>query len=1049
MKISLPALAIRRPVTVMMLTITVMSFGAISATRTPVEFMPPLDLPFLGAYIPYPGNTPAQVEQEIAIPAEGEFRTLPNLENMFSHSDSNGAFISLEFEMGTPMSTALAEVRDRMERLRLVLPEEIDHIWMRHFKLESLPVMQYVLSSTENYDDFAARVDTDYLPRLQRIEGVAEIQVFGWEQQDLAVEIDQESLLSRNISLFEVISTIASGDVDMGLGTLNDGSRKYMVRAESKLDSIQAYEKLPVREGIQLGEIAKGNLKETEQDHHFSIDGERQIFMIVTKESEANTVATCAAVMDELEAIQADAEDGHTIQKFVFFNQGEIITGALGGLRKSSIYGGIMALIVLFLFLRRIPPTVIVALAIPSSLVAAFVFLLAAGMSLNIITMMSLIIAVGMVVDNAIVVIENIYRYQGMGYDRVEAAEKGAAEVSLAIVAATCTTAVVFLPVFYIDGGEMSTFMRHFAIPVTVALGASLLLALTVIPLAVSRIKTNVNLAAQPESDSKTTTPTSSRWRFLSVPFLFRTGYGRMMDLGMRHRLASVLVLIAIIGITVKVPMAGMQFQQMPQNDDRRVVIALDMDVNYDFEKAGEVVNAIEQSIRPYYDELGIKHHFKDYTAREGELSFSLIKDEDMESDFQEFPYSTEEVVDILWYLIPENLPGVEVSVGTDAGERGGGAKQSRISVRLDGDDTQTLDVYAKRFQDIVEGLPNVTNTRISSQRANQEIQLNIDEEFASYMQIDPTQIAQTVSFALRGTQLSKQRQGAREVTVWAQFEKEDRENSGNLDNIMMAGKDGTMVTLNQLVDKQKANTPRTIQRRNGKNFVYVTGNVAGKDIMGIQDTLAGLIAEFQMPTGYSIRMGDEFRGIEENQTNFVALLLMSIILIFIVMSALFESCLLPLSILTTVPLAFLGVAWIMFLTGTPMDTIAFIGCILMVGVVVNNGIVIVDHINQLRKQGYSRHDAIVQGGKNRLRPVLMTALTTILGAIPLAIGGRIGEPATVSLGMAMIGGLSAGTFLTLVVVPLFYSFIDDLQEWIKHFIAELRDLKSPSASTE
>ena len=273
---------------------------------------------------------------------------------------------------------------------------------------------------------------------------------------------------------------------------------------------------------------------------------------------------------------------------------------------------------------------------------------------------------------------------------------------------------------------------------------------------------------------------------------------------------------------------------------------------------------------------------------------------------------------------------------------------------------------------------------------------------------------------------------------VRAQFEEEDRKNSANLDNIMLQGMSGEMITLNQLVTKTKAETPQVIQRRNGKNFVYVTASTASKDMASVNAQMRQAVDTFQLPTGYNIAMGDELRRIQEDQSTFFSILIMSILLIYIVMAALFESYLLPLSILTTVPMAFMGVVWLMYLTGTPMDTIAFIGCILMVGVVVNNGIVIVDHINSLRKTGMDRYDAIIQGGRDRLRPVLMTALTTILGALPLAIGGRLGQPAAVSLGMSMIGGLMAGTFLTLFVVPLFYSFVDDAQKWISLYIGEL-----------
>ena len=301
--------------------------------------------------------------------------------------------------------------------------------------------------------------------------------------------------------------------------------------------------------------------------------------------------------------------------------------------------------------------------------------------------------------------------------------------------------------------------------------------------------------------------------------------------------------------------------------------------------------------------------------------------------------------------------------------------------------------------------------------------------------------VAQRVGVALLGTEVGKTKAGGREISVWAKFQAEDRKNRSNLDNVMLRGSSGSLVTLSQLVTSRKVDTPRMINRRNGKNFVYVTASTAGPNLANVERPLRSIVDSFEMPTGYSLALGEELRGLQEDQSNFFAILLLAVVLIFIVMSALFESCLIPLSILTSVPLAFLGVIWTMYLTGTPMDTIAFIGCILMVGVVVNNGIVIVDHIKNLRKEGLNRFDAILQSGHDRHRPVLMTALTTILGATPLIaplVFERIGQPATVSLGCALIGGLTAGTFFTLFVVPLFYTFVDDFQTWIMGYLASV-----------
>ncbi|PCJ51214.1 MAG: hypothetical protein COA73_18210 [Candidatus Hydrogenedentota bacterium] len=683
MKRSLPALALARPVTVTMMLITLIGFGAITAVRIPIEFMPPMDLPFLGAFIPYPNATPAQVEQEIAIPAEGEFRTLPNLAEMYTNSSSDGTFISMRFEWGTNMTEAIAEVRDRIERLRLVMPEGADKIFMRHFSLESIPIMQVGLGRKGNYDEFADLVDKEVIPKLLRLDGVADVEVYGYNQKNIMVDLDQQALLSHNVSLYELIMTLDTANVDVGVGQFTEGNTKYHVRAESMLASIEDYDGLLLSNGTRLGDVAKGGFRSRESDFHFAIDGKREMFLIITKESEANTAATCKAVVEELNAIMADPMMIGT-QQFIFFNQGDIISGALNGLRKSSLYGGAMALVVLFLFLRRVRPTIIVALAIPGSLVGALVAMYSMGMTLNLITMMSMIIAVGMVVDNAIVVIENIYRYQDMGYDKYESARRGAGEVSMAIIAATTTTVVVFIPVFYVDSGQLSVFMRQFAIPVSVALISSLVLALTVIPLAVSRFSQYENSPMErmrktfgsPDEGRRA----SGMQRVMGVVGFFnpvrqlRKVYMYFLREGMKHRLASFLLLAGIIALTIQVPLKKMGFQQMPSSDRRVVDIDIQLDPNYSMEMADGLFQSIESAIDNRREELGVKHLFKNYSARGGEISIYLLQDKDMPSDFAAFPYSSEEVVNILWHLLPERSPGAEFTISTGGGNRGGGS---------------------------------------------------------------------------------------------------------------------------------------------------------------------------------------------------------------------------------------------------------------------------------------------------------------------------------------------------------------------------------------
>ena len=1028
----LPKLAMQRPITVAMVVITVIGLGIITANRTPVDFLPALDLPFLAVFIPYPGATPEQVEQEITIPAEGEFRTLSNLNQLYSSSSGDGAFLTFLFDWGTDMPQALADVRDRIERMRLVLPDSATQIYVRHFSSDTLPVMQIGLSRDQAKALFANPLQgnslanltrTDLLPRLLRLPEVAEVELWGGDEPAIMIELDQHALSRQKLSIYELVNTLQESNVDTSVGELVDGQRKYFVRAIGQFEGPEDIFDFNIAQGLRLKDIAGFDFRARDNERRHEIDGQPQILLVVTKKAGANTVAACQAVLDEIDrALDTPAYAG--VQHYVFFDQGDVIVNALNGLKMSGAYGGVMALIVLMLFLRRLRPTIVVALAIPGSLLVAFVYMYFYGMTLNLISMMSFIIAVGMVIDNSIVVMENIYRYEKMGLSPAESARRGASEVALAIVAATSTTAVVFVPVIFMQNGEMAIFTRNFAVPVTVALGASLLIALTVIPVALGRF-TRGQAHTLPESGPE---PNSKRSRF-NLGLGIVNVYIALLRATTRWRLASILLLAAIVIVSIQIPMKGMGSQATPTVDRRQITIDIDFDANYDLAMADEVFGQIETLLSARREELGIKNVFKNYSARGG--NFSLF----LNPPGADAPYSSEEVMNILWYLLPERIPGGDVDLRTQQSSLGTSSGQGSVSMELVGDDMAVLEAYAERLVTLIEALPNITEANTGIQKSEKEIQLHVDEILADRAGVTPSMIAQTVGFALLGTRIPDFRQDGREIPVWTQFREADRKTRANLDNVLVLSQTGRLIPLNQLVTTSKVDSPRRIERQNGKNYVNVRARTLTTNLAALRVEMERIAEAFdEMPPGYSISLGQEFKGLEENMTNFLTSLLLAVFLIYIVMAALFESTLLPLSILTSVPLAFIGVFWVMYLTHTPLDTVSFIGCILMVGIIVNNGIVIVDHINTLRRGGLDRTEAVIQAGRDRIRPVLMTALTTILGALPLAIGGSPGRDAVVGLGRAMIGGLSAGTLLTLFIVPLFYLFIDDVQVWCLRF---------------
>ena len=593
----------------------------------------------------------------------------------------------------------------------------------------------------------------------------------------------------------------------------------------------------------------------------------------------------------------------------------------------------------------------------------------------------------------------------------------------------------MFLPVIYLEQGEMATYMTQFAVPMTASLFASLLIALTLIPLATTWIK-------GPEHRRREGRPPSWRRKLTGAhPLKWIIGaYAYCLDLALRKRLATFLVILAIMYVSYEVPFKGVGFVPMSDLDLREIDMDLVLDPNFDRAQVREMFDMFHQALTERKDELAIAHIFSRYFQGQGLIQIYLRKPEDYPAEGTP-SYTTDDAFRIMTQLMPERIPGVELRIYTPAtGDMGGAAKT--VSVRVRGDEVRLVTEYARRLKVLMEQLPGLEDVVIDTERDKHEMQLRIDGPRAEEAGISPTEIARTVDIALRGARLPYIRQGGREYAVWAQFREEDRKTRENLDNVNLMDKTGALVPLNRFVTYTKAKGPSAIMRFDGKNDVTISARTTGNDLRTVRDNLTRVIDAFDLPLGYEAGMGDRFVELEVNLDNFVTTLLMAIILIYLVMSALFESITMPLSVLTSVPLALIGVYWMMYLTHTSFDTIGMVGCILMVGVVVNNGIVIVDHINLLRGQGRDRLDAIVQAGRDRFRPVMMTALTTILGCIPLALEPEVGSTFSfVSLGRALIGGLISGTALTLVIVPLLYTFIDDLRTWSSRFFADLTRL--------
>ncbi len=1050
MKLSLPAFALKRPVTTIMISISMLSVGAIAWFRMPLQFLPRVDRPVIGCMIPYPGASPEQVEQQIAIPVEGAFRTIPGLRRIRTTSNSDGCSVFMLFSLDTDMTLATAEVRDRIERLKLVLPPEADRMILQRFSSGSIPIVAFGVFSEEDPEEFNHQVRTIFEPRLRRLDGVADVQIHTPIQpKEVLVEFDQHTLRSMNLALAQVIAALRAGSLNLSVGQLEEGEQKYFVRVVGEYRRLEDVENLIVSpNGLRLKDVATVRFSSRSDVVHVALDGAGGVVLLVIKESEANTVATCQAVNDEINRILAMPEFKHTAIK-LFFDQSDLIMRALRNLLMQGLYGGACAIIILFCFLHRLRPTIIVSLAIPTALVVALVFMFFAGMHLNVITMVSLIISVGMLVDNAIVVVENIVRHRQDGMSGRESAIKGATEVGLAIFGATVTTCVVFLPMYYLEMGRMFVFMQQLGFPLIVALFGSLVIALTLVPLVMSRMKepTQTNLFKRLEARI---VGKSSGIAILSRRVLGALGgiqlisrmidaYSRLLRLVLTWRIAALCGMVLLAWITYSVPMQHVGMRELPKLDTREVSIDIRLEQNFDIAMARELFSQQEKKIETVREELGIKNVLVFHEARGGVIQVYLYTEDDGPIG-RNPPCTTEEAMIRLSELLGKRLPGAELFYSiADVGDSGAARG---VSIRMRGENARILRELAERFRSVMNEIPMLYDVETDIEHNTEEMQLRIDAPKAEAAGITPLIIATTVDAALRGARLPYMKHGGREVAVWAQFREEDRKRRSNLDNVTVAGATGALVPLNQLVEFNREYSPASIRRVNAKNVVNITAKTMTEDLSRIHRDLRAAVNAFYMPPGYTIEFGEELDELEDTIFNFTTTMLMAIILIFLVMSALFESWFLPLSILTTVPMALGGAVWMLYFTGSQLDMVTFIGCILMAGVIVNNGIVIVDHINNLRRNIPDRTEAIILGGCNRFRPVMMTALTTILGLVPLAMARTGGAGSFSGIGRALIGGLSAGTILTLLVVPLFYTILDDFQMWCADFFGSLNAMR-------
>ncbi len=1017
--------AINRPIFTIMVVLIVVLLGGVSLLRLPIDLMPDISYPTISISCTYENAGPEEIEELITRPIEEAVSAVPGVEEVTSVSTEGQGTVRVEFAWGTDLDAAANDIRDRLDRVMERLPEEADRPTLRKFDLASFPIL--ILGASSNLDPVQTRliIEDQVKYRLERVPGVAAVDIRGGLEREIHVNLDPAKINALAIPLDSIISCIRQGNVDIPAGTIEKGNLEITIRTPGEYTDLRQLQDtvVAIRQGvpIQLREIALVEDSWQKLTRIVRVNGMTGLRLSVNKQSGKNTVEVARAALAELERINHDIPQ---IKIIPIIDTSDYIRRSIANVGSSAVYGGLLAIVVLLFFLQSIRSTVVIATAIPVSIIATFAFLYFGNSTLNIMTMGGLALAIGMLVDNAIVVLENIFRIRQGGESVERAVISGTEEVTAAIVSSTLTTVVVFLPLIFVRGMSGVMF-KQLSLVVTFSLLCSLVVALTLVPMLSAKI-----LPAA--SGGKTKRRTFLHGIAELCERLIRNmedGYKKLLRLALENRAVVVIAAVLLLaGCLMLTPFIGAEL--MPATDEGEVRIETEMQVGTRLAVLDEKFGVIEQIVGQSVPEIkntvtsvGGSRWFGQ-GGHTGDLRIALVPQSQRSR-------SSQQIADDLRKKLSA-IPGMIVR--TRAGQglfilRMGTSQGDKIQVEVRGHDLEAADALAKQVKDIVGSVDGITDVRISREAGSPEELVLIDRQKAADMHLTVSAIANALQTILSGSEAGYYRQDGDEFTILVKLRDAEKMDLRDVLDLTITNSDGQPVVLRNVVNVGPRSGPVLIERKDQERLVSITGDISGRDMGAVLSEIRQRLSTIPLPPKFAIGFGGDY---EEQQEAFGELLLsciLALILVYMVMACQYESLRDPFVVMFSVPLAAIGVILMLVLTRTTFNIQSFIGCIMLEGIVVNNAILLVDHTNLLRhRDKMPMRQAIEEAGRRRLRPILMTTLTTVIGLAPLALGLGEGGEAQAPMARTVIGGLLSSTLITLVIVPVVYSIFERLR---------------------
>jgi len=1001
--------ALGRPVTVSMLFVCAITLGLAATRLLPLEMMPSVQFPGVFVQVSYPGSTPEEIQRQITRPLEDVLATIDNIQQMRSTSTASQSRIELNFGWDVDARIKGVEVREKIDMVRHELPSDVQRINVFTGSTGDQPLLQVRVASSADLADYWQVLDQQLVPRLERLPGVSRVDIQGLARRNYQVTLDAERMQAYRINTNELLSRLQASNTLHAAGELRDGQHNLRVTVNDQFASEEDIAGFVVSAtGITLADIADIRLASAVLTTTRHLNGTPSVGLNVTREAEANLVAVADSVIRELDAISMEPGFSN-IQLMVSQNSAEVVRQSLRDVATSGLYGFLLSTLVLLVFLRDIRLTLIVSLAVPFSLTITLAALYLLGISLNILSLMGLMLAIGMLVDNAVVVSESIFTQQekAPGKPR-EAAFMGVKNVGVPVVAGTCTTAIVFLPNIIGQQADMTVFLSHVAVTIVVSLAASLFISTTMIPLLISRIRLRHTIHQ----------PAQSR-----VFRAYRTCLRYLMD---RPALATLYVLLLLASVLI--PMQRVSMDQSMGGGDTDIRIFYNISGNYDLLRVREVVVRMEQFLLDNRETLDIDNIFTFYSGNSGQTTLTLV------------PAAQRQRTDAeIRRYIEENMPQFVIARPGFNRMGGGGGE---FAVRLQGDDMAAMLALAEDLRAPLERIPGVTQAVSDILRGTEEVRIAIETERLQQLGLTADAVARTISTGLRQQQLPTFRADGRELDITVAMYQGVRQASyEDLIALPVALPDGRQVRLDTLASFEVHPALPEIRRTDRRTSLGIRLEYASEEITSqrLRFAVSEVMREYEnrFPPGITWGFGESTLNFDMNLNIMLINMALAIMMIFVIMAALFESLMFPLAVVSSIVYGIVGVYWFFFVTGTSLTVMALIGMLVLIGVVVNNGIVLVARINQYRDQGLEKKEAVLQAVSDRVRPILMTAGTTIFGLTPLSLGdasiGGMGPP-YFPMARAVIGGMIFSTIAALTSLPLIYLFLD----WVREFYSTL-----------